>query len=185
VQPPEGVYFRRDDYASFWRRVLVDLIDFAVAGLLWLLLFFALWAVFPLQNWPAELIMTAGALTTFGYFVVLKGSRFRTAGYRLGRVALVDLKGQPPSWGTLILRASFAALGPFNWFLDLMWLTDDRHRQALRDKISQTYVVKQGAQPEGNGRLVYRYWEICGYNLLLREVAVEEPVVAQAKANSA
>jgi hypothetical protein len=59
MQMAEGVYFRRDGYASFWRRVLVDLIDFAVAGLLWLLLFVALWAVFPLQNWLAELFMTS------------------------------------------------------------------------------------------------------------------------------
>jgi uncharacterized RDD family membrane protein YckC len=117
--------------------------------------------------------------------VVLKGSRFRTAGYRVGRVALVDLNGRPPNWGTLVLRASFGALGPFNWFLDLTWLSDDRHRQALRDKIAQTYVIKEGAQPAGKGRLVYRYWEICGYNLLVREVVVEEPEAALAKANSA
>lgn len=169
----EGVYFRREDYASFWRRVLVDIVDFIVAGLLWLLLTAAALAVLPVQDWIPELIMVLAILTTLGYFVVLKRSRFRTAGYRLGRVTLVGLNGLPASWGTLMLRASFAALGPFNWFLDLAWLFDDRHRQALRDKIAQTYVIKLGAEPAGRGRLVYRYWEICGYNLLVREVVVE------------
>jgi hypothetical protein len=32
MNPATGVYFRREDYASFWRRTFVDLVDFAVVA---------------------------------------------------------------------------------------------------------------------------------------------------------
>jgi uncharacterized RDD family membrane protein YckC len=174
VRVAEGVYFRREDYASFWRRLGAALVDVTVAGLLWLLSYVALWTIPPSQAWFPECATIAGVLTLFGYFVVLKRSQFRTVGYRLARVALVGLDGLPVTWGTLLVRATFVSFGPFIWFLDLVWLADDRHRQALRDKVAHTYVIKAGAEPAGKGRIVYSHWEICQYNLLVREVAEAE-----------
>jgi uncharacterized RDD family membrane protein YckC len=170
----EGVYFRREDYASFWRRAFVDGIDFAVAAIIALILVLVISAIFDMSDWMAELIMLTAFAITFGYFVVLKRSRFRTVGYRLGGVRVVGLDGLPPGWGTMILRALFIFPGPINWLLDLTWLSTDRHRQALRDKFTRTYVIRSGASPIGKGRLVYRYYEVCGWNLLIREVAVDE-----------
>jgi uncharacterized RDD family membrane protein YckC len=174
VRAAGGVYFRREDYASFWRRLAVALIDVAVAGLLWLLLSVAVWTIPSFQAWYPECATAVGVLTLFGYFVVLKRSRFGTVSYRVGRVALVGLDGLPASWGALILRATFVSFGPFIWFLDLVWLYDDRHRQALHDKVAQTYVIKAGAQPAGKGRIVCGHWEICQYNLFVREVVDTE-----------
>jgi uncharacterized RDD family membrane protein YckC len=174
------VYYRRDDYASFWRRALVDCVDFVVAAIIGVVLIVVIGAVFNLLDWMAELIMIVAFAITFGYFVILKRSRFKTLGYRLGGVSVVGLDGMPPGWGAMILRAFFIFPGPINWLLDLTWLSSDRHRQALRDKVTRTYVIRTGAQPIGKGRLVYHYYEVCGWNLLVREVAVEEAKTAVA-----
>jgi hypothetical protein len=83
----------------------------------------------------------------------------------------------------LILRLSFVLLGPLNWVLDLLWLSHDDHRQALRDKFARTYVIKAAAEPAGTGKTVVRYYEICGYNFLFREVQIpSEPLAARAGA---
>jgi hypothetical protein len=42
----------------------------------------------------------------------------------------------------------FLFLGPFNYVADLIWLSGDPQRQALRDKFTQTYVVRKKAVRE-------------------------------------
>ena len=63
-------------------------------------------------------------------------------------------------------------LGPLNWLMDLLWLSGDTHRQALRDKFTGTYVVKRLAEPAGNGKVVYRSYDIVGLNFVFREVEI-------------
>jgi hypothetical protein len=53
-----------------------------------------------------------GGTTAFAYFVILKRSRFRTLGYRLGQIKIVGLDGQPPTYLSLSLRLMFGLLGP-------------------------------------------------------------------------
>jgi uncharacterized RDD family membrane protein YckC len=83
------------------------------------------------------------------------------------------LDGRVPGYWPLFLRLLFAMLGPLNWAIDLIWLTNDSNRQALRDKFAGTYVVKAKAQIAGEGRVVSRYYQICGTNWWFREVALE------------
>jgi len=173
----EGVYYRREDYAGFWRRAMVDVVDFIIMAVMVTVSTAAIAPFFP--DWFAEVLMGVAGLIWFGYLVVLKGSRFRTPGYRLGRVALVGFDGCPAGWGKLFLRACFVGLGPINFLLDLVWVFSDWHRQALRDKVAQTYLIRNGALPIGKGRIVYRSWYVWGYNLLVREVVVEEAARAQ------
>jgi uncharacterized RDD family membrane protein YckC len=172
-----GVYYRREDYASFWRRLAVDAIDFVVAGAPASLLMVGLWTVFPSLG-AADGFMVGAAVAAFGYFVVLKRSRFRTLGYRLWGVRILGLDGRTPGWGSLILRLSFALVGPLNWVVDLMWLSGDLHRQALRDKFAHTYVVKASAEPAGAGKVTVHYYEICGYHFLFREVEIPSATLA-------
>jgi uncharacterized RDD family membrane protein YckC len=169
----EGVYFRRDDYASFWRRAVVDAIDFLVATLIFLVTAMVLVALTG-EALLAELVMGTLVATAFGYFVVLKRSRFGTVGYRVCRVRVVGIDGLPPGWFALTLRMVFGFLGPVNWLADITWLATDAHRQALRDKLARTYVVKAGAQPIGKGKIVFRYYEVFLWNLLVREVQIPE-----------
>jgi len=170
MQAAEGVYFRHDDYAPFWVRVLLDVIDFLVFGALCMVLIVPVLAVFPSGPWAARAIFLAWAITAFLYFVLLKRSSFRTLGYRVGRVRIVGLDGRKPSHWSLIVRFMFGMLGSLNWPIDLIWLTNDIHRQALRDKFANTYVVRAAAQSSGTGRIVFRQYDILFYSFLFREV---------------
>jgi uncharacterized RDD family membrane protein YckC len=168
----DGVYFRREDYAPFWRRMLIDLIDFLAVGAVCLMIIVGWTSFAPLG--ANNILLALCTVLISCYYVPLKRSKIRTIGYRIGKVRVVGLDGRPASFLAMTLRLLFAPLGPANWFLDLVWLSGDPHRQALRDKFAQTYVVRLGAEPAGRGKLVYHYYEICGYNFLFREVEIEK-----------
>jgi uncharacterized RDD family membrane protein YckC len=173
-----GVYFRREDYASFWVRALVDVIDFFILGVFCAGLAIVMLMIFPPDRATVYLILLAFSAAGNLYFVVLKHSRLRTLGYRVGRVRIVGLDGNPPSYNSLVWRWLFGLLGPLNW-LDSIWLCNDKHRQALRDKFAGTYVVKTDARPAGEGRIVFRLYEIALYNFMFREVQVEATHVSK------
>ena len=169
-----AVYFRREDYASFWRRLLIVIIDATV------FLILCVAAALPLamsepsaHSWrmPSRLIYAGIAVF---YFVILKRSPFRTIGYLIGGVRIVGMDGQTPSYTAMLLRLMFGMLSPL-WCFDLIWLFNDVHRQALRDKFACTYVVKRNAQPLGQGPVVFSSYEILYYQCLFREV-VAEPI---------
>ena len=169
-----GVYFRRDDYASFWRRLAADAVDSTVVAMLCLLTFAGLWDVAP------KAVLPVCALIFFCYFVLLKRSSKGTLGYILGGLRITGIDGQRAGLVQLTIRLIFMVLGPVNYLLDLAWLSSDDHRQALRDKFADTYVVLRGAVPVGSGRLIHRYYDILGYNFLFREVEVKNSKAASA-----
>src|SRR5690349_2514895 len=116
MEPLDGVYFRREDYAGFWRRLAIDVADIFIAGFACAIVFAGWWLIVP----SGGLILASWAAALFGYFVVLKRSKAGTVGYRLGRVRIVGLDGQRASVSALTVRLLFGVLGPFNWFLDLI-----------------------------------------------------------------
>src|SRR5215831_1148704 len=170
MKATDGVYFRREDYARFWVRVLVDVIDLMVFGTVCAALAVPVMMILPPTRSTVNLILLTCVAVALSYFVVLKSSKFRTLGYRLGRVKIVGLDGRPPGYPALMLRSMFGVLGPLNWLLDLAWLSNDTNRQALRDKFASTYVVKINAQAAGQGRMVVRHYHILSYNFMFREV---------------
>jgi uncharacterized RDD family membrane protein YckC len=172
LNSPTGIYFLRQDYAPFWVRLLVDLIDVGIFGVVCGALMMLVMIIVPFTRTTLNLLLLMWIAVALLYFVVLKRSNFRTLGYRIAKVRIIGLDNQPPSYGALILRLMFGMLGPFNWALDLIWLSNDFHRQALRDKFSNTYVVKLKAQPAGRGKIVVKYYEILFLNFLCREVVV-------------
>ena len=169
-----GVYFQRDDYASFWLRLLVDLIDAVTAVVLCFLAFLALWAFAPVRL----ILLVCGAIL-FWYFVLLKRSRGGTVGYRLAGVRIVELDGRRAGLLPLTVRMLFMLLGPANYLLDLVWMTDETHQQALRDKFGGTNVVKKRAEPIGTGKVIHRYYEVMYYNFLFREVKTDGAPLAR------
>jgi hypothetical protein len=66
-------------------------------------------------------------------------------------------------------------VGPLNFLIDLMWLTGDANRQAIRDKFAGTYVVRQDAMPAGTGPILVRTYMFWGMTFLFREVRGERP----------
>ena len=162
-----GVYFRHDDYAPFWLRLLVGLID---AGTFLGLCVVAIFVLSPFV--PAKLILLVCAAVLFCYFVLLKRSAGGTVGYRVCGVRIVGLDGQLPGLIPLTIRMLFMVFGPINFLLDLVWMANEDQRQTLRDKFAATYIVKKHAVPAGTGKLTHRYYHILGYNFLFREVEI-------------
>jgi len=168
----EGVYYRAQDYAGFFRRLAIDLIDVAAVFLLWFVLAVAVLASTPEDRWGRARggLLLLGMVMAFAYFVLLKRSAIRTLGYRVCRAQIVNLQGLRPSVWALTLRLLFAAFGPLNLLLDLVWIPSDAHAQALRDKFAHTYVVRAGSTPEGTGRIVYASYHVLNTAFIFAEV---------------
>lgn len=166
----EGLYFRREDYAGFWLRLWIDLIDVSIVAGICIALTIALLVILPATKALGYAILSGCAIIVFSYFVVLKRTRIGTPGYIVGGVRIIGLNGELPGWYPLILRLLFALMGPLNPVVDLVWISNDKHRQALRDKFARTYVIKKNAQPIGTGKIVYRHYDVFAWNFIFREV---------------
>jgi len=169
-EAPIGVYFTREDYAGVWRRLLIDAVDFPLVVALSAVLLAGFAAVGLRPGDSPRLLLLVLASVWFGYFVLLKGSHYRTLGYVVARARIVNLKGDRPGFGSLTLRLIFVIGGPFNALFDVFWLTGDVDRQALRDKFASTYVVRKDALPAGSGPIRFRTCTFWGMTFLFKEV---------------
>lgn len=167
----EAVYYEIADHLGVWRRLFIDVVD------MWVVLF--VWLVATMiANALMSPSIEAATLTSFTifwiacvlYYVVLKGSRFRTLGYFLAGAKIVDFRGERPGWLALLLRLTFILKGPANILFDLVWVSSDPGRQALRDKVAHTYVVRKDAVPAGRGRITYPVYNVFGWTLMFAEV---------------
>ncbi|HYP08034.1 MAG TPA: RDD family protein [Bryobacteraceae bacterium] len=170
----QGVYFRLEDYASLGRRLIAAAIDGVVLGLICLGAMVAILGSLGFNRATLNAAIVVLLSILFCYGVLLKRSRYRTLGYRIAGVKVVGLDGKRAACSALAMRLLFLPLGPLNWIVDLAWVSGDPHRQSLRDKLAHTYVVKVGAEPIGSGPVLFRYYDVMGYSLLLREVKVGE-----------
>lgn len=173
-----GAVYLSHDYVPLWKRLLIDIIDVLVVLVFAGALAVGLALLMPTPDTEAEMdrqaaLAVLGALFAVwvGYFVLLKGSGHRTLGYRLLGADLVTLQGENPSFLCHAMRALFSVLGPFNFVLDVMWVGGDDCRQALRDKLAHTYVVRAGARPVGRAPVVFRQYTILGATFIFREVS--------------
>jgi uncharacterized RDD family membrane protein YckC len=168
-----GVWFFPSDYAGFWRRLAVELVDLVVITIVLLVVSVAIVLLDPsedLSDRTVLVVLSSWAVFVYGYFVLLKRSRLGTAGYRLVGVRIVDAAGRPPGLRAMTFRLLFGLFGPLNIVLDMLWIPSDRHRQTLRDKFAGTYVVKINAEPAGPARVVLRTYYIVGMAFVFRDV---------------
>ena len=167
----QGVYYHYDDYASVWRRLLIEVIDTIVAVTISIGISALLLAFLPQDDLLGWALLATWAITWFVYFVALKRTRIRTLGYIISGVRIVNLQGEHPGLLSLSTRLVFAMLGPFNMAIDLFWIPSDGRKQALRDKFAHTYVIKKDAQPAGKGQVVYVRYNIMTWTFLFQEVS--------------
>jgi len=163
-EPDYGVFYHLTDYASFWKRVAIALIDFAV--IISLLILIKLFAN-PLYFHHSEISFL---LFSFTYLAILKPSKIRTLGYIVTGVKIVNLKGNKPSFFHMLLRTALLLIGPFTLIFDILWLTGEPTRQTLRDKYVGTYVIKKNADPLGKGILQRVSLDVICWHLIYREV---------------
>jgi uncharacterized RDD family membrane protein YckC len=164
-----GVYYNKEAFLGTWSRVAIGLIDLGVVGIT-SAIFAAIMSVsLPPPTAPA-LSVIGVLLIGAGYFVFLKRTAFRTIGYRMFQVRVVDFQGNRPSIFQMVNRALFLALGPVNGMIDLLWVSSDDSKQAIRDLWSQTYLVRDSVEPAGRGRIITRRYGIMGFNFVFQEV---------------
>src|SRR5262249_52952923 len=109
-----GVYYRREDYAGMARRLIIDLVDVPVAVMLPAAVVVAASTLAPNLATPG-IILLLGTAVWFSYFVLLKRSNIRTAGYRLAGARIVNLQGERPGILCLVVRICFTVAGPLNF----------------------------------------------------------------------
>jgi uncharacterized RDD family membrane protein YckC len=171
-----GVYYSRDNYAGFWRRLAVDLIDLIFLFVAVVTITIGTAIILPGGEHSMLLVMFwSSVVLGFIYLVFFKRSPLRTLGYMLGGVRIVNLQGGPPRLWDLTIRALFVFLGPLNMLLDIVWVTGDEHRQALRDKWAHTYVIRNRAIPAGQGTITWKRYTILGMNFLFQEIHASKP----------
>jgi uncharacterized RDD family membrane protein YckC len=164
-----GVYYQDSDYVGVGRRFLIEIVDGFIATVMSLIASVALVAMASDDTFAAALL-AAWIAVWFSYFVLLKGSKFRTIGYVLAGAQIVDLSGERPSLVNLSIRLLFAVFGPLNLLFDLFWIPSDSRRQALRDKFAHTYVIRRTSSPAGSGPIVYAQYTIMDGSFLFQEV---------------
>jgi uncharacterized RDD family membrane protein YckC len=165
-----AVIYLAGDHIGTLRRLLIDVIDTAIVVIASLFPTLVAFAVLSDVQTAALVMLVAWSVIWTLYFVILKGSRFRTVGYVLAGARIVNLRGERPGYVSLLGRLAFAVLGPFNFFADLLWVSSDPCRQALRDKFAHTYVIRRNAVPVQTGRIVYRVYFAFGMTLQFAEV---------------
>jgi uncharacterized RDD family membrane protein YckC len=167
TQRDEGVFFRQEDYAGFWRRLAADAVDVALI----ILLLTAATSLFSEAEMPARVYTFVLLTICYVYLVLLKRSRVRTLGYILTRIRIVDLQGNPPSVLSLSLRLFLALLTSLLGFpYGMVWIYNNRRRQATWDALARTYVVKARAQPVGRGRMTHDLQTFWCLSFLVPEV---------------
>ena len=182
-----GVYYNRSDYASLPIRFLIAGVDLIVLVIIanfisWLWM----WAEPPdivtisENGWLSAAILSPKffwVVTGIAYFylVIAKQSRFRTVGYRIFKVKIVDLHGSSPKLATMTWRFILLVFGPFNLLMDLVWLGGDENRQTLRDKFAGTYVVSVRAHPAGIGPIIFENYYLLGLAMIFRKVKRSDP----------
>lgn len=164
------VYYADADYAGVMRRLLIDFVDTAVAMSATIVCAVIASVVLDAAETAMAALVMACAIW-ISYFVVWKGSRFRTLGYVLAGTRIVNLHGERPRRIVLLARLAFVVLGPANFVIDLLWVSSDPSRQALRDKFAHTYVIRRDAVPAGTGRVTYPTYMVFGWTLMFAEVS--------------
>lgn len=163
----EGVYYSPADSPGLLSRLLIDLVDL-IAVIVIAIVFEMAWEAVVPDGFGMAAALSLFALW-WAYLVPLKRSRLGSLGFLLFRVKAVDLRGQRPTLWRMTLRLIVTLV--FNTLIDLIYLTSDSGRQALRDKLSGVYVVRRSAAPAGWGRFVYGRCFFFMYTLIYREVA--------------
>ena len=161
-----GAVYALSDHAGFMQRLLIDVVDFSLVGLLWLTL---TW-LGERAGLPASIGRGAAVLLAWVYLAALKVTPRGTLGYRMLHVKLVDLQGNSVHLWKASLRFLLLFLGPANFLFDIFWLTGDPNRQTLRDKIAGTYVVRDHAVPVDRGPITYPMYFVGSLSFVIPEV---------------
>lgn len=127
-------------YAGFWRRVAAYLIDVALIAIVWALLGVATNGNGIPQGAGALWVIR---LVSLFYFVLMESSMNQaTLGKMALRIYVIDLQGNPISFGKALSRNIGKYISFLICFIGVLMVPFSATKQALHDRISGTYVVR-------------------------------------------
>lgn len=147
-----GVFYHKDDYASFSRRVIAGIIDIYV-----IIVFSTIFLIFTkLLNEQISFNSNFIILIdmAFIYLTFLKRSDLRTIGYYITGIKIVDLTGSKPSLYNMFLRIIIFIIGTYDYSKSIELLKTELTKQTFRDKYLGNYVIKVDAEPVGSGPII-------------------------------
>jgi uncharacterized RDD family membrane protein YckC len=162
-----AVLYRKQDYPGLIVRLLIDIVDISAVFLVAMVSFVTVFAgVVEDDVFFGRLIFVLGLV----YLGPWKATRYGTLGYLLFRVKIVNAQGARISFWQASGRAFLMFFGPLNYLFDLFWLYGETPRQALRDKLAGTYLIKRHAQVEAQGKTVLKVLHVMGYRMQVEEI---------------
>lgn len=143
-----GVKYAENDYAGFWRRLVTQLIDiFVVVGFLMVGLLIDGYRYDPYHSDQYLFITYVFLVAAVFYLTVVKSSSVGTLGQIFTKTKVIDLNGERPGFFRMLYRLLFWLFGPFNAFVDVIFMTTNVEKRTVRDCLCNTLVVKRSATP--------------------------------------
>jgi len=163
----DAVFFRSSDYASPGRRIGAFFIDWIVLLIALALLQGGLFALNPKAK--AEWLQARAEHTKPGrharevatraqriwlftfvlYHVAVRWTYGGTVGYRVMRIRMVNVHGEPPAFRSLLRRFVLACAGALPLGVTYVACIRNERRQAWHDRWASTWLVRRHAQPAG------------------------------------
>ncbi|MCP4160912.1 MAG: RDD family protein [Deltaproteobacteria bacterium] len=147
-----GIYYHESDYASIKRRIVSIIIDIMVIVMISCIVLIITRLFNDNLNLKSNCFFLVAL--SFLYLTFLKRSRFRTVGYILMGIKVVNLRGGKPSLYSMFMRVIMLIIGTYDIPKSIDLAKTDLTKQTLRDKFLGHYVVNVKARPIGSGPIV-------------------------------
>ena len=136
--------YNKSDYVGFLKRWLILVIDAFV--LVFIIIFII--SILALLGYRIEILVNIAVLSgILIYHILFKYLFSGTIGYKLCDMKLVDCYGKKPSLYSVILRLSIWMMLPGHTIIDLLGFAVSKDGNCLINSYSDTFIVKQDAQP--------------------------------------
>jgi uncharacterized RDD family membrane protein YckC len=164
----EAVQSGGEQYVGFWPRAAARIIDNAIVGLCGLVIagagtaFILFWVALALHNQSVIGVLPMASVT-FVLYVLAAGAYFvaptavwgQTLGKKFVGLKVVSSDGSKVTWGQSVVRflVDFLFMGilpvALVGFLDPLWVSWDKRKQAIHDKAARTRVIRLRACSRG------------------------------------
>ncbi len=137
--------YKKSDYVGFFRRWLIIAVDCLV--ILFLMLIPFIFHLIFLGVQYEILFSIYFIVVLIIYHIIFKYLKGGTLGYMLCGMKLVDFYGKKPSLYQVLLRFTYWFIFPIHILIDLIGLGASKNRSCMINNLSETFIVKQDAQP--------------------------------------
>ncbi|WP_064092638.1 RDD family protein [Rossellomorea aquimaris] len=135
--------------AGFWIRFWAYLLDLVVIGSLSRLLVTPIFKLLGLPVIEGSMFAPFSIITSivfYGYFILMTRYFSQTIGKMVLGIKVIDLKGNKPSWSTIIFRELIGRFISTTIFILYVVVAFTNKKQGIHDLFADTTVVKENKQ---------------------------------------